>query len=77
MNGLSPTGSGQRAGPWAVLGLGGDHVHLFVALSNMISLVQVVKDVKDASSHFVSETLLPGRWFASQPNYGAFSVCAG
>ncbi len=52
-------------------------MHLFVALSNMISLAQSMKDVNGVSSRFVSETLQPGRWFAWQPNYGAFSVSAG
>ncbi len=66
------------AGPWTALALGGmpDHVHLFVALSNTIPLAQLMKDVKDALSRFVSETPQPGHWFAWQPNCGAFSVSA-
>ncbi len=53
-----------------------DHVHLFVALSNMISLGQLMRDVKGASSRSVSESLQPGRWCAWQPNDGAFGASA-
>jgi REP element-mobilizing transposase RayT len=58
------------------LAIGGlpDHVHLFVVLSNTVSIADLVEAVKGGSSHFVHERLRPGAFFKWQGNYGAFSV---
>ncbi len=61
-----------------VLAIGGmpDHVHLFVSLSNALSVADLMEKVKGASSRFVSDTLRPGGWFRWQGHYGAFMVSA-
>jgi len=51
-----------------------DHIHLFVLLSNTVTLADLMKDVKGASSRFFSQTLKPGEWFAWQGSYGASFV---
>jgi REP element-mobilizing transposase RayT len=59
-----------------VLAVGGmpDHVHLLVALSNMITVANLMEFVKGASSRFVTEKLLKDGWFKWQGSYGVFSV---
>src|SRR5260221_10938036 len=50
-----------------VLAVGGmpDHIHLLVNFANTISMGELMKRVKGASSHFISEELT-GSWFAWQ-----------
>ena len=59
-----------------VLALGGiaDHIHLLVRMPSTISLATLVKQIKGASSHLVTQRLLPGEFFKWQGSYGAFSV---
>lgn len=59
-----------------VLALGGieDHVHLLVRLPTTVSVAELVKQVKGASSHLVSQVLDPGLGFKWQGAYGAFTL---
>lgn len=59
-----------------VLAIGGmpDHIHLFVALSNTITISDLMRNVKGGSSRLISKTLKPEGWFKWQAHYGAFSV---
>jgi REP element-mobilizing transposase RayT len=57
-----------------VIAFGGvaDHVHLLVRIPAKVSVAQLVKQVKGASSHLVNNRLkTPFKW---QGGYGAFSV---
>jgi REP element-mobilizing transposase RayT len=60
-----------------VIAIGGvaDHVHLFINLGNTVSLADVMKRVKGASSRFMTADLHSGQWFQWQAHYGAFAVC--
>ena len=60
----------------AVLAIGGmpDHVHLLVALSNTITVADLMEFVKGGFSRFVTERLLHEEWFKWQGSYGVFSV---
>ena len=51
-----------------------DHVHLLLSVSATITLADIMEQVKGSSSHFASEELLDGEWFAWQEGYGAISV---
>ena len=59
-----------------VLAVGGvtDHVHLLVLFPATLTVADLLGHLKGSSSRFVSDTLLPGEWFAWQGNYGVFSV---
>lgn len=41
-----------------------DHIHLVVAIPPKLSVAQVVKKIKGASSHFVNHVLRPADQFA-------------
>jgi len=51
-----------------------DHIHLVVAIPPKLSVAQVVKKIKGASSHFVNHVLRPADQFAWQPGYGSLSI---
>jgi putative transposase len=51
-----------------------DHVHLLVRIPTTISVAELVKQVKGASSHFVTHELSGGGTFTWQGGYGAFTV---
>ena len=51
-----------------------DHVHLLVRLPATLSVADLVKHVKGASSHLVTHGLGPGHVFKWQGAYGAVSV---
>ena len=51
-----------------------DHVHLLVSLGRPITIADLVKQVKAASSRWVHDTFAERREFAWQAGYGAFSV---
>ena len=51
-----------------------DHVHLLVSLGRPITIADLVKQVKAASSRWVDDTFAERREFAWQAGYGAFSV---
>jgi putative transposase len=59
-----------------VLALNGvaDHVHLVVSYPATITISDLVKQVKGASSHFVNHELAPSFEFKWQGFYGAFTV---
>jgi putative transposase len=57
-----------------VIAFGGvaDHVHLLVRLPTSVSVAEIVKQAKGASSHLVNHRLrVPFKW---QGGYGAFTV---
>lgn len=58
------------------IALGGttDHVHLLLSIPATIMIATIMEQVKGSSSHFASEELLAGEWFAWQEGYGAISV---
>ncbi|GAB3794576.1 IS200/IS605 family transposase [Spirosoma humi] len=51
-----------------------DHVHLLFLLNPKKSIVDVVKQIKGASSHTLNQMKLTATHFAWQIGYGAFSV---
>ena len=59
-----------------IVALGGveDHVHLLVRLPAMLSVADLVKHVKGASSHLATHRLAPDQFFKWQGAYAAFSV---
>jgi len=58
------------------LAVGGtvDHVHLLVRLHPSVSISQLAKETKGASSHLITHEVTPGDFFKWQGGYGAFSV---
>ena len=59
-----------------VVAIGGieDHVHLLVLLPSTVTVAQLVKRVKGASSHFINHEILSNGDFRWQGTYSAFSV---
>jgi putative transposase len=59
-----------------VLAVGGmpDHIHLLVNFTPTVMLSALLKRVKGASSHFISQEWLNGDWFAWQAHYAALAV---
>ena len=51
-----------------------DHIHLVVAIPPKLSVAQVVKRIKGASSHFVNHVLRPPDHFGWQRGYGSMSM---
>ena len=51
-----------------------DHVHLLVRLHTTISVADLVKEVKGASSHLIAQKIAPNEFFKWQGAYGAFTV---
>ena len=51
-----------------------DHVHLLVRLPATVTIADLIKHVKGASSHLVTHRIAPGEWFKWQGSYGAFFV---
>ncbi len=51
-----------------------EHVHLLVRLPTTVTIAEVAKQVKGASSHLVTHRLAPGTWFKWQGAYGAFTI---
>ncbi len=58
-----------------IVALGGveDHVHLLMKFSPLVTLSDVIKQIKGASSHLVTHTF-PANFFKWQGAYGAVSV---
>lgn len=58
------------------LAIGGveNHVHLLVELYSTISVADLVKELKGASSHLITHEIAPGEFFKWQGSYGAISV---
>ena len=65
-----------RALGCAPIALGGmnDHVHVLVALAPTIAVATLVKEIKGASTHFVTHVIAPNQTFRWQRGYGAFSL---
>jgi REP-associated tyrosine transposase len=59
-----------------VIAIGGipDHVHVLVRMPTTISIVELVRRLKGASSHLVTHVLRRPEPFKWQGGYGAFSV---
>ena len=59
-----------------VLAIGGthDHVHLLVKIIATVTIADIAKQAKGASSHFINEVLKPTEPFKWQGSYGAFTV---
>ena len=51
-----------------------NHMHLLVELYSTISVADLVKELKGASSHLVTHEIAPGEFFKWQGSYGAVSV---
>lgn len=51
-----------------------DHIHILVRLSQHIAIMDLVKNIKGESSHWINRQLLTGSTFKWQIGYGAFSV---
>ena len=58
------------------LAIGGmpDHVHLLVRLHTTVAVADLLKEIKDSSSHLVTHEITPGEFFKWQGAYGAFTV---
>jgi REP element-mobilizing transposase RayT len=58
------------------LALGGmdDHLHLLVRLPTTLSVADLLKGVKGASSHLVTHEITPDKFFKWQGAYGAFTL---
>jgi putative transposase len=59
-----------------VLALGGtsDHIHILVRFPTTITVADLVKEIKGASSHLVTHQITVGEFFKWQGAYGAFTV---
>jgi putative transposase len=59
-----------------VIAIGGvaDHVHLLVRLHPSVSVSELMKHVKGATSHLVTHEVSPGKPFQWSGVYGAFTV---
>ncbi len=51
-----------------------DHVHVLVRFPSTLSIAQLVKEMKGASSHLVNHEIRPAASFKWQGGYGAFTV---
>ena len=50
-----------------------DHAHTFIGMRPDVALSDLVRDMKRDSTNFINEQLLPGKRFAWQEGFGAFS----
>ena len=59
-----------------VLALNGtaNHVHVLLIIPTTVTIADLAKQIKGASSHFVNEVLNPEMPFKWQGSYGAFTV---
>jgi putative transposase len=59
-----------------VLALNGmpDHVHIVLIIPTTVTIADLVKQLKGASSHFYNDVLQPEMPFKWQASYGAFTV---
>ena len=51
-----------------------DHVHLLVRLQTTVTVADLLKETKGASSHLVTHVIRPGEFFKWQGAYGAFTL---
>ena len=59
-----------------IFGVGGieDHVHILITLPATISIAELVRQIKGASSHFVTNVASDFTYFEWQHGYGAFTL---
>jgi len=59
-----------------IIAIGGieDHVHVLLSIPSTVTVGQLVKRMKGASSHFINHEVLPNGDFKWQGTYSAFSV---
>lgn len=62
-----------KCSPIAIGGID-NHVHLLVQLHPAVSVADLVKDIKGASSHLMNHEILLDNIFYWQGAYGAFSI---
>ena len=69
-------GGVSRGSSCQLLTVGGmpDHVHLLVSIGREITIADLVKEVKSASSRWVHDTFADRPTFGWQSGYAAFSV---
>jgi putative transposase len=70
---LGGTVRGSGCVPLAIGGMP-DHVHLLVGMGREISIADLIKTIKAASSRWIHDTFPELGGFAWQAGYGAFSV---
>lgn len=51
-----------------------DHVHVLVRLHPAVTVANLAKEIKGASSHLVSHAITPDQFFKWQGGYGAFTI---
>lgn len=51
-----------------------DHIHVIVSIPPKVSVAELVKHLKGASSHYTNHDIRPGGNFAWQRGYGALSI---
>ncbi|MGJ5676396.1 MAG: IS200/IS605 family transposase [Nostochopsis sp.] len=51
-----------------------NHVHLLTGFPTIITVSDLMKQVKGSSSHLVTHEIQPGKFFKWQGSYGAFTV---
>ena len=51
-----------------------DHVHVLARFPSTLSIAQLVKEMKGASSHLVNHAIRPEAPFKWQGGYGAFTI---
>lgn len=59
-----------------LIAIGGmpDHLHILVRFPSTVTIADLLKEVKGASSHLMTHEVRPGEFFKWQGSYGAFSV---
>jgi REP element-mobilizing transposase RayT len=66
--------SNQLGCPSLVVGGTEDHAHLLIRLSRTISISDLIKEIKRASSHWIKQREPRQHHFAWQAGYGVFSA---
>jgi len=51
-----------------------DHIHILISSNPKLSIADILKQIKGASSHWINQQDLITQKFAWQTGYGAFSV---
>ena len=64
----------QMGARLVAIGGTGDHVHVVAQIPSTVSIANFMKQVKGASSHFITHAMQQRGYFKWQGSYGAFSV---
>jgi REP-associated tyrosine transposase len=59
--------------PFAIGGVH-DHIHMLVRFSTNVTIARMIGEVKGASSHTITHSVMPGSFFKWQGSYGVFSL---